>query len=576
VTQPPQSPSPPKTLGQQLVGAGLLSSADLDRALALKRQQGSRLGQALIELGLVSSLQVAEALREQGKLACITLTPEIIDKRVALKLGEESSRSLRALAINEIAGVTTVVMEDPADVYVLDELSRTLRTKVMSVYCEAAAIEASIDEIFAAGAQVATEQALDDIASLARESDIDLEGGSQIADALEEDTDIDGPVVSIIQAILKEAFEAQASDIHLEPRESTFVVRFRVDGSLYERMTLKKAWARPCISRIKVLSNLDIAQRRLPQDGRTQITVQNRRVDLRVSTMPTLLGEGAVIRILDGGRGVQNLAKLGLREEQERTLREMTQASDGIVLAVGPTGSGKTTTLYALLQEINDADTKIITLEDPVENLIESICQINCDVKAGLTFSRGLRSILRQDPDVILVGEIRDAETAEISVSAALTGHMVLSTLHTIGAAETITRMKEMGVEHFLLADTLRGICAQRLLRLICPICRELDVVDDDVRRALGLEPELDLYRGTGCSECNDTGYKGRRGIFELLAITPALSDALRCNANVSQIRELARESGMRTLREEALLLVRNGQTTVAEALSNTPSSVLS
>ena len=574
MSQPPLPPSPPKTLGQQLVGAGLISSADLERALAHKRQQGLRLGQALVELGLVTANDVAEALREQGKLSCVTLVPEIVDRRVATKLEEETSRRLCALAINEIAGITTVAMDDPADVYGLDELSRLLHTKVMSVYCDANAIQETIDRVFEEEVAAENESMLDDIASLAENSEIDLDVGAGALEMMEEDTDLDGPVVNIIQAILKEAFEAKASDIHLEPRDTTFVVRFRVDGSLYERMTLKKAWARPCIARIKVLSNLDIAQRRLPQDGRTQIMVQRRRIDLRVSTMPTLLGEGAVIRILDGGRGIQDLSALGLREEQERTVRDMGRASDGIVLAVGPTGNGKTTTLYALLQQINKPDTKIITLEDPVENQIDTICQINCDVKAGLTFSRGLRSILRQDPDVILVGEIRDPETAQISVSAALTGHMVLSTLHTIGAAETITRMAEMGVEHYLLADTLRGICAQRLVRLICPVCRQMDEVDDSLREALGIEPAVELFIGAGCSECNETGYKGRRGIFELLYMTPGLSDALRRGVDVNQLRDLARANGMNTLREEGLILAKNGQTSVAEVLANTPNVV--
>ena len=573
MSQTPKPPPAPMTLGQQLVGAGLLSADELETALAHKKQHGLRLGQALVELGFVTAEQVAAALRDQGKLSCVILTPGIVDPQVAHRLGEETSRNLCALAINEVAGVTTVAMEDPADVYSLDELSRLLKTKVMAVFSEASRIQHTIDAVFSEQAQL-QESDLDDIASLAELSEVDLDGEPSTLDLEEEDTDLDGPVVNIIQAILKEAFEAEASDIHLEPRESTFVVRFRVDGSMYERMTLKKLWARPCIARIKVLSNLDIAQRRLPQDGRTQVMIQNRRVDLRVSTMPTLLGEGAVIRILDGGRGVQDLSALGLREEQERTMREMCQGSDGVVLAVGPTGSGKTTTLYAMLSALNRPDTKVITLEDPVENQIETICQINCDVKAGLTFSRGLRSVLRQDPDVILVGEIRDPETAEICVSAALTGHMVLSTLHTIGAAETITRMNEMGVEHFLLADSLRGICAQRLVRKVCPVCREVAEVEDSTRKSLGIAPDVELYHGQGCSECNETGYKGRRGIYEILAMTPRLSEALRRGKDVNYIREMARENGMRTLREEGVRLVEAGQTTVAEVIANTPNVV--
>ncbi len=558
------------TLGQQLVATGVLSSNQLEQALEYRRQHGIRLGQALVKLKLVTSHQLAEALRQQGKVSCINLSPKIVNSEVAQLLGEESSRKLGAVAINSIAGVTTVAMDDPADVYVLDELSRTLNSKVLSVYSEPEQIEECLNEIFNQPSETTTSKnSLDDIVSIAQQSEIDIEAG-QPNKQEESEEDLDGPVVSIIQAIFKEAFEAKASDIHLEPRESTFVVRFRVDGTLYDRMTLKKVWARPCLARIKVLSSLDIAQRRLPQDGRTQIAVQGRKVDLRVSTMPTLLGEGAVIRILDGGRGVSSLSDLGLRPEQEERMKAMVMTSDGIVLAVGPTGSGKTTTLYALLAERDAPDTKIITLEDPVENQLESVCQINCDVKAGLTFSRGLRSILRQDPDVILVGEIRDLETAEITVSAALTGHVVLSTLHTIGSAETITRMREMGVEHYLLSDTLRGIVAQRLVRLICPVCKVEDELDPGLRKHLQLG-DTTFYKGAGCTTCNQTGYQGRRGLYEIMRMTPVFRDALREGADADELRRLAVNDGMTTMRDEGLRLASMGLTSITEVLAITP-----
>jgi len=289
--------------------------------------------------------------------------------------------------------------------------------------------------------------------------------------------------------------------------------------------------------------------------------------------MPTLLGEGAVIRILDGGRGVQNLEGLGLRKEQERRLCNLIECSDGIVLAAGPTGSGKTTTLYALLDRLNQSDRKIITLEDPVENQIETVCQINTNDKAGLTFARGLRSVLRQDPDVILVGEIRDLETAQISVQAALTGHMVLSTLHTIGAPETITRLREMGVEHYLLSDTLRGIIAQRLLRNICQNCKQPAEVDHPTREYLGVDRQVEFFEGRGCSECGNTGYRGRHGVYEIMAMTPGLADALRSGADVDKIREIAYLDGMTTMRDEGLIHAMNGHTTIKEVLSSTPKS---
>ncbi len=577
---PPSSPQvpPPNSLGQLLISQGLISLEDLDKGLNHKRTSGTRLGQALVDLELVTNEQVTEALRNQGKLTCVELSPAIINQDTARHLGEELSRQHKALAINSIAGVTTVVMEDPADVYALDELALKLRTKVLATFANNEQIAHCLDQVFlGSGASVSDadeEGTLNEIEDLVMENEVDLESGfASPEDEPESEEDLNGPVINIIQAILKEAFEAGASDVHLEPREKTFVVRFRVDGALFDRMTLKKVWARPCVARIKVISNLDIAQRRLPQDGRTQIAVNGRKIDLRIATMPTLLGEGVVIRILDGGRGVPNIDGLGMRKEQIERLRSMIEGSDGVVLAVGPTGSGKTTTLYSLLGELNKPDTKVITLEDPVENQIESICQVNCDAKIDMTFGRGLRAAMRQDPDVILVGEIRDYETASISVQAALTGHIVLSTLHTIGSAETISRMKEMGVEHYLLADTLRGIVAQRLIRVICPICKTEDEVPDSLRKQLGLDPNEKFFKGAGCPDCNDTGYKGRRGIYEVLTLDPKFRDALRQNANVDDLRDLAIQNGMTTLRAEGIYYARAGQTTVSEVIAKTPAT---
>jgi type IV pilus assembly protein PilB len=569
------SPNPKaahETLGQLLLRQGLITPENLERGLAHKKRTGTRLGQALVDLSFISSEQVSEALRCQGKLTCIKLNPKMVEIDVARKLGEDSSRQHKSIAVNQIAGVTTVAMEDPADVYAIDALARELQSKVFATFAESSEIDECIRHIFEGGAATTNDKdTLDDIAGIVEQNEVDLEAGLSGQDEPEESEDLDGPVINIIQAILKEAFDAKASDIHLEPREKTFVVRFRVDGALFDRMILKSVWARPCIARIKVMSNLDIAQRRLPQDGRTQISVNGRKIDLRVATMPTLMGEGAVIRILDGGRGVTGITSLGLREEQELRLRSMIQNSDGVVLAVGPTGSGKTTTLYSMLDALNKPDAKVITLEDPVENQIETICQINCDAKIGMTFGKGLRAALRQDPDVILVGEIRDLETASTSVQAALTGHLVLSTLHTIGSAETISRMCGMGIENFLLSDVLRGIVAQRLVRIICPTCKEVDDVDPARRELFGLGDDEVFYKGMGCEECNQTGYRGRRGIYEIMLLSTTFRDALRSGANVDTLRDIAIEDGMTTMRQEGIYYARAGQTTIAEVLAKTP-----
>jgi type II secretory ATPase GspE/PulE/Tfp pilus assembly ATPase PilB-like protein len=347
-------------------------------------------------------------------------------------------------------------------------------------------------------------------------------------------------------------------------------VRFRVDGRLHDRLCLNREWARPCVARLKVLAQLDLAQSRLPQDGRAQVKIGGRRVDLRIATTPTVVGESAVVRILDGGRDVRTLHSLDLETDQLDALKRMIEAQDGMVLATGPTGSGKTTTLYALLQELNTSFRKIITLEDPVENQLDGISQMNVNVKAGLTFARGLRSILRQDPDVVLVGEMRDEETARIGIQAALTGHLMLSTLHTRGTVESITRLLDMGIESYLLADTLRGIVAQRLVRRICINCKKPVETPADTLIALGIDPDRQriLHQGEGCDACNGTGYRGRVALMEILLMSREICDLIRQNQSSGRILQTAEGQGMHTLRTDAIRKVEAGITTVSEALS--------
>ena len=352
-----------------------------------------------------------------------------------------------------------------------------------------------------------------------------IDGGNvnlEVAAEQEEEAaeDLDQPVINMVRAVVEEAFSMGASDIHLEPRQAAMVVRFRIDGVLQERVKLPKAWARPMLARLKILGSLDIAERRLPQDGRAQAEIRGYRVDLRIATTPCLHGEGAVIRILDGGRKLLDLNALALDARQLEDIKRMVEGGEGIVLATGPTGSGKTTSLYALLQHLNSPDTKIITVEDPVENQLDGATQINMNAKIGLNFARGLRSILRQDPDVVLVGEIRDEETAQIAVQAAMTGHIVLSTLHANGAAESITRLADMKVESYLLADALRGLVAQRLVRRICTGCKRTMEPKQGMLERMDLKAGQHVfYEGGGCEKCNGSGYKGRIAIYEVLRI---------------------------------------------------------
>jgi type IV pilus assembly protein PilB len=566
--QKPKSRFANQPLGAILRAQGLIDDAQLEQALRLRRERNIHLGQALIELGFVDEGSLAQALAEQGRLASIRLHAEAVDVAVARRVDEGFARARHLVPINEIAGVVTVVMEDPADLCIVDDVARLLGRRILPVFAPHADIEHALDHAFL------REQRGDALEQMATSAEVDghtfdttlLEKAERL-----DESDESHPVVGLLKGILNEAFKARASDIHLETRRSVFQVRFRVDGALFDRLSLPKGWARPTLSRLKILASLDIAQHLLPQDGRAQIDIDGRSVDLRVATTPTLLGESAVVRILDGGRELQSLSKLGLSELQEQMLKRAVEASEGFVLATGPTGSGKTTTLYALLKHLHTPDQKIITLEDPVENYIDGLTQINTHAKAGLTFSRGLRSILRQDPDIVLVGEIRDEETAEIATQAALTGHLVLSTLHTVGTAESITRLAEMGVERFLLADTLRGLVAQRLVRRICEHCKAPEEPDLWLCERLGTAVDgATFFEGKGCRYCNNSGFYGRVGIYEVMVLESDLVEAVRGQATTRELRALAVRQGMTTLREEALRKARAGQTTLREVLQAT------
>lgn len=569
---PNRSTSSRRQLGELLVQAGRITEEQLEQALQYKREHGCKLGQALVSLEMLDEKYLAEALRRQGKVLCINLTPGIVDHAVAVELGEARAREMQAIAINRIAGITTVAMEDPADVYSVDEIALHLRSQVLAVHAEPHKILECINTVFHSPGD--KPDLLSDILNSAEMGEgVSLEIKSEERD--QDDGDLDQPIINMLRTILEEAFDARASDIHLEPRRDTFIVRFRVDGKLYQRLELPRAWSRPCLARLKVIAKLDIAQRRLPQDGRAQVLINGTRVDLRIATTPTMFDEGAVIRILDGGRDAPDLEGLDIEPTQLQRFHRAIECHDGFVLATGPTGSGKTTTLYAVLKHLNNPQTKIITLEDPVENELETITQINAKPKIGLTFAAGLRSILRQDPDVVLLGEIRDGETAEIAVQAALTGHLVLSTLHTVGAAETITRLQDMGVEQYLLADTLRGIVSQRLARRICKNCvREITPSEEVMRRLEISHGEYKtFYGGEGCDKCLNSGFRGRIGLYEILQMTPDLCNLVRNGGSTRELTNAANASGLLTMREDGLRKASEGKTTLSEVLSITAKS---
>ncbi|MBK7641925.1 MAG: Flp pilus assembly complex ATPase component TadA [Planctomycetes bacterium] len=567
IPTPSSSPVKRAPLGEILIAQGKISSAELEAALSFRLERGLKLGQALVALRLVTQEELANALQSQGKVHCLHLSPEIVDRSIARELGEARSRQLQAIAVNRIAGVITVAMEDPSEVYNVDALSLQLRTPVLAVHAEPESIRRCLDEVFA-DAHAQRTQVTDPLSQLLAAGE-KSGSGVELEPEREEDnaspSEIQGPVISMVRALFEEAYGAGASDIHLEPRHDGLQVRLRVDGVLFERVMLPRSWVRPVIARLKVLSNLDIAERRLPQDGRAQVEINGSRLDLRVATTPTLYGEGAVIRLMDGGRKLFDLSALALAPAELETLKRMVEGGEGIVLATGPTGSGKTTTLYALLQHLNAPDSKIITVEDPVENQLEGATQIHVNPKIGLTFARGLRSILRQDPDIVLVGEVRDEETAEIAMQAALTGHLVLSTLHTVGTSESITRLCDMGLAPYLLADTLRGIIAQRLVRRICRACRQESAPRGELLTRMQLPPDLVFYEGLGCTECGGTGFRGRLALYEIMSLDAELGSAVRRHAGADELRALAVEHGMVTLREDGLRRALAGETTLAE-----------
>jgi len=583
-----QSPNSIPLLGQLLVQEGTISAGELMRGLAYKQSRGGKLGQALVGLGLVSEGELARGLRSQGKTLAMRLHPELIDVGVAAGLGEDASRKHKALAVNRVAGCITVAMDDPQDVFAIDAIQSELGSRILPVFADIVQLEEAIEYVFKTRGQSTAQDGKLSLEQLVEQAhgeatpnknpdsnasdaiDLGNQDSFEQTEALEGEVD-EKPIVNLVRSILLAGFKEGASDIHIEPRLDEYAVRFRVDGSCYEKTRVPRAWATRMMVRIKLMGNLDIAQRRLPQDGRASFRVGDQRVDLRVTTTPTVSGEGAVLRILDGGRELKDLNALGLRDEQIMRMQRMVRCREGFVLATGPTGSGKTTTLYALLKELATPERKIVTLEDPVENVLDGVTQINACPKVGLTFAKGLRSVLRQDPDIVLVGEIRDKETASIAVEASMTGHIVLSTLHTVGAAESVTRLLDMSIAGYQLGDTLKGVVAQRLLRKICTHCREQAAPIPEALRELSItDPEAKFYEGRGCSRCRNTGFKGRVGIYEILLVDAELRSLIQTGATTDQISAAAHSNGIGTLRDEGLRRALAGEVTLADVLSVT------
>jgi len=558
---------PRRLLGQILKEGGLIHEGVVQEALQIQRDRGGLFGEILIEMGSVEQLDVARALADQAGLQYHDLDAEPPQPAALAKIDLATARAFGILPVRLEGTALTVAMGDPANAPMLQDLGFTTGCEIVGVVADAAKINAGLDKHYQEDAAESKARMSELVSELSQEGGkIDLEDKAAMASA--------APVVKLLNYILYQAIRDRASDIHLEPFEHDFKIRYRVDGSLFELEAPPPHLAEALIARIKVMSDLDIAETRLPQDGRIELTVGGRSVDLRVSTLPTMYGESTVMRILDRSNVSLSLDNLGLVGAVRDRMREYAELPHGIVLVTGPTGSGKTTTLYAVLNEANDVNTKVITVEDPVEYDLEGIIQVPVNEDIGVTYSGVLRTILRQDPDVILVGEIRDQETAQTAIEASLTGHLVFSTLHTNDAPSAITRLIDIGIEPFLLTATVQGILAQRLVRRVCGECKAFYEPGDDVLRRLKLAPEQvvgsKFAYGKGCDACNFTGYRGRMAITEVLEVDDRIRELILDGASTTQVHEAAVEGGMASLRENGLKAVFDGSTSVEELLRET------
>ena len=553
--------APSRLLGEILVQEGLTTSDVVQRGLARAQTSGERIGEALVALGAVTEDDVLRALSLQQDLPYLWREEFPSSVPMLKNVSAKYLRQVRVCPISLEGNVLTVASADPLNTLVTDELRQATGLNVKVVISAAAAITEAIDRTYE-GASSPLQRIVEGM-----DDDGDA-GGDEDLNHLR-DMAFEAPVVRLVNLLVENAISAEASDIHIEPFEDTLRIRYRIDGVLYEQEAPPRRLQAAVTSRIKIMAEMNIAERRLPQDGRIRVTLHGQRVDIRVSTMPTVHGESIVMRLLQRASVFHPLEQLGFPADLLKRFQALIKRPHGILLVTGPTGSGKTTTLYAALDKINAPGVKIITVEDPVEYQLKGVNQIAVKPKIGLTFAQGLRHIVRQDPDVILVGEIRDLETAEIAIQASLTGHLVFSTLHTNDAPGAITRLQDMGVEGYLVASVLEGVLAQRLVRRICPACRVPDTPSQADLDALGIEapPGTELFRGKGCDECRGTGYRGRSGIYELFTIDEDARSLILRHASTRDIRQHAIQRGMVTLRVDGYKRACEGVTTVEEIL---------
>ena len=558
-------------LGELLIDAGMITQEDLERGLALQKGTKERLGTVLISNGIITEQQLIEALQMQLGIDYVDLTKVNIPTELAQAVPKNIAKQYHVVPVKVVKDELYLAMSDPLNFYAIEEVRRAVHKKIIPMVATSTAIEHAIVILYGnEGAARAIEEMKREAAAT---------GDAQVApdtafitNQLGDDAANSAPTIRLVNSIIERAVNERASDIHIEPREGELQVRMRIDGVMRSILTVPKDLQSSVISRVKIMSGLDISERRIPQDGRFNVKLREKDIDLRVSTLPTVYGEKIVARLLDKSGNRISKEAIGLTGSDLEKFERMIRCTNGVILIVGPTGSGKSTTMYTIINELNTPEVNLVSLEDPVEYNIDGINQVQINEKTGMTFASGLRAILRQDPDIIAVGEIRDGETADIAMRAAITGHVVLSTIHTNDAVGVIERLQDIGVEPYLVASALKGVISQRLVRRICPHCkREYDPSSDELA-SLGIDPAtkgLKFYRGKGCAECFDTGYRGRIAVFEILPITRRVRELIGKNGSREAIEQILTDpqSGFVSLHDNAVRLVKEGITTVSEVL---------
>ncbi|MAW20671.1 MAG: pilus assembly protein PilB [Puniceicoccaceae bacterium] len=555
------------TVYEIIKGANLLEPAQLDELNESHLHTGKSLADAVIDSEVVERGQILAAVAEYLGYEYLATPPNKVEENIASCVRASAARMYAVVPYKVSDTSVSLLAQDPFNPAIIDDLTFTLNKDITIVVCNPEHIDSLLIATYGEE-DSSIDDILGDLGESFTESQEDLSEGD-LADMANQT-----PIIRFVNLVLQQAIKDKASDVHFEPFEDQFRIRYRIDGALYEMAPPPKNLAVPVTSRVKVLSNMNISERRIPQDGRIKMTIAGRPVDLRVSTLPTQFGESVVLRVLDKSVVNLDLEALSLPDDILQTIRDLVDRPNGIFIVTGPTGSGKTTTLYSALREVNSVETKILTAEDPVEYEIDGIMQVAVNHQVGLDFSRALRAFLRQDPDKIMVGEIRDLETAQIAVQASLTGHVVLSTLHTNDAPGAVTRLIDMGLEPFLISASLEAILAQRLIRRICPSCRTAYEPGHDLIEMLDVDPleiaDKDFFYGDGCAECSNTGYRGRVGLFEMIVVSDAIRELINNRAPTLTIKQKALEQGMRSLRDDGLRAIFDGNSSIEEVLKYT------